>query len=158
MPVAPRRVFLILLLLAGAGELRADEPDGVWTNHAGHVLKAVPQAIHGQTVTFQAEGKRKLDLPITVFTPSEQERLRTTLHDTTLPPALQDAGEFARRSIKRSRLLLDHDQATQADHDKVVEETIAAFRLAAEPLVKRQQLRRERLDLIIKALKEGDTQ
>ena len=128
----------------------AAEDGGAWTNLAGHVLKATPQSIQGQTVTFRQEGTGKtLDYPLSIFPPQEQERLRGQLQETTVPEGLQSACEYSARILKRARLLLENGQTTPEDYRKTVESTLSALRLQAAPLIEQRKLSPERLDLIL---------
>lgn len=129
------------------------EAGGAWTNLAGHVLKATPQIIQGQTVTFVQDGTGKtVDYPLSVFPPSEQERLRSQLQETTIPEGLQAACEFSARILKRARLLRENGQTSEEDYRKTVESTLAALRRQAVPLVEQQKLSPARLDLILREL------
>ena len=130
-----------------------EEEVGAWTNLAGHVLKATPQSIQGQTVTFAQEGTGKtLEVPLSVFPPLEQERLRNQLQETTIPEGLQSAYEFSARILKRARLLRDNGQTSEEDYRKTVESTLSAIRLQAAPLIEQRKLSQERLDLILRDL------
>ena len=129
------------------------EEAGAWTNRAGHVLRATPRAIQGSTVTFVQEGTEKtIDYPLSVFPPSEQERLRSQLQETTIPEGLQSACEFSARILKRSRLLYEKGQTSEEDYRKIVESTLSALRLQAAPLIEQGKLSPERLDLILREL------
>ena len=129
------------------------EEGGSWTNLAGHALKATPQSIQGQTVTFAQEGTGKtLEVPLSVFPPLEQERLRNQLQETTIPEGLQSAYEFSARILKRARLLHENGQTTPEDYRKTVESTLSAIRLQAAPLIEQRKLSQERLDLILRDL------
>ena len=142
-------VLLLGLALVSSGA----EGDGGWTNVAGHVLQAAPQAIQGQTVSFKRAGTEKtVDYPLSVFPPGEQERIRVALQDTTVPEGLRSACEFAARIFKRARLLRDHGQTSEEEYRKTVEQTLAAVRQQAAPLVAQQSLSRERLELIVNEL------
>ena len=131
----------------------AAEEGSAWTNLAGHVLKATPQAIHGSFVTFEQEGTGKtIEYPLSVFPPAEQERLRGQLQETTVPEGLQSACEYSARILKRARLLQENGQTTPEDYRKTVESTLSALRLQAAPLVEQRKLSPERLDLILREL------
>ena len=141
------------LLLGWACNASGAEADGSWTNVAGHVLRATPQAIRGQTVTFAFAGTgRTGEYPLSVFPPPEQERLRTCLKETTIPEGLQSACEYARRILARTRLLRDNGQMSEEDFRKSSATTLAALRQQAAPLVEQQILSRERLELILDEL------
>lgn len=141
--------LLLGLALVSSGA----EGDGGWTNVAGHVLQAAPQAIQGQTVSFKQAGTGKtVDYPLSVFPPGEQERIRVALQDTTVPEGLRSACEFAARIFKRARLLRDHGQTSEEEYRKTVEQTLAAVRQQAAPLVAQQTLSRERLEFILNEL------
>ena len=65
------------LLGCGAGAAARAAGSNSWTNVAGHVLEAAPQAIKGETVTFKQEGTgQTVDYPLSVFPLGEQERLQ----------------------------------------------------------------------------------
>ena len=129
------------------------EEGGSWTNLAGHALKATPQSIQGQMVTFAQEGTGKtLEVPLSVFPPLEQERLRNQLQETTIPEGLQSAYEFSARILKRARLLRDNGQTSEEDYRKTVESTLSAIRLQAALLIEQRKLSQERLDLILRDL------
>ncbi len=131
----------------------AAEEGSAWTNLAGHVLKATPQAIHGSFVTFEQEGTGKtIEYPLSVFPPAEQERLRGQLQETTVPEGLQSACEYSARILKRARLLQENGQTTPEDYRKTVESTLSALRLQAAPLFEQRKLSPERLDLILREL------
>mgnify|MGYP003616614264 CR=1 FL=1 len=141
------------LLLGWACHASGAEADGSWTNVAGQVLRATPQAIRGQTVTFAFAGTgRTGEYPLSVFPPPEQERLRTCLKDTTIPEGLQSACEYARRILARTRLLRENGQMSEEDFRKSSATTLAALRQQAAPLVEQQILSRERLELILDEL------
>ncbi len=140
--------FLVVLLLYVWDSFGVEE-GGAWTNLAGHVLKAAPQSIQGQTVTFvQADTGKTVDYPLAVFPPMEQERLRGQLRETTIPEGLRSAYEFSQRILRRSRLLHENGQTTEEDHLKTVESTLFAFRQQAAPLVEQNKLSSERLEVI----------
>ncbi|NCA81332.1 MAG: hypothetical protein EOM72_01110 [Opitutae bacterium] len=143
---------LSILLLCAFDSFGAEE-GGAWTNLAGHVLKATPQTIQGQTVSFVQDGTEKtVDHPLSVFPPSEQERLRSRLQETTIPEGLQSAYEFSARILKRARLLRENGQTSEEDYRKTVESTLSALRRQAVPLVEQKKLSPERLDLILREL------
>lgn len=146
---------LSVLLLCAFDSFGA-EAGGAWTNLAGHVLKATPQAIQGQTVTFVQDGTGKtVDYPLSVFPPSEQERLRSQLQETSIPEGLQSACEFSARILKRARLLYENGQTPEEDYRKTVESTLSALRLQAAPLVEQRTLSPERLDLILREMESA---
>lgn len=133
------------------------EESGAWTNVAGHVLKAVPQSIQGPSVTFVREGTGKtVDYPLSIFPPQEQERLRSQLQETTIPEGLQSAHEFSARILRRVRLLHENGQTSDEEYQKSLAATLAAFRAQAAPLVERQQLSPERLEVIVRDLAEAN--
>lgn len=141
---------LLALLLLFVPGLSLAETGGSWTNRAGHVLRATPQSISGQNVTFVVDTAEKtITYPLSVFLETEQERLRCVLQDTTLPVGLVDAYAFAARFIKRSRLLYENDSMSGEDYQKAVATTVAAFRKQAAPFIVKKQLSAERLDLIL---------
>ena len=145
--------ILAALLLYGLARAAGAEGSNNWTNVAGHVLQATPQAIHGQTVTFLKENTgQTVDYPLSVFPPAEQERLRSHLQDPTVPEGLQSACEYARRILARTRLLHEHGQMADEEYRKSVETTLGAVRRQAAPLVAQQKLSPERLELILKNL------
>ena len=130
-----------------------EEEVGAWTNLAGHVLKAAPQSIQGQTVTFLQEGTGKtVDYSLSIFPPLEQERLRNQLQETTIPEGLQSAFEFSKRILKRSRLLYENGQTSEEDYQKIVASTLSALRLQAAPLIEQRKLSPERLELLLREL------
>ena len=141
-----------LLCFLSSSASRA-EAGGSWTNRAGHALKASPQSIRGQTVTFTQGGTGKtLTCPLSVFTETEQERLRCALKDTTLPAGLADAYAFSSRVIKRSRLLKENGGMSEKECQKALETTVSAFRAQAAPFVLKKQLSSERLALIVQKM------
>ncbi len=134
-----------------------EEEVGAWTNLAGHVLKAAPQSIQGQTVTFLQEGTGKtVDYSLSIFPPLEQERLRNQLQETTIPEGLQSAFEFSKRILKRSRLLRDNGQTSEEDYQKIVASTLSALRLQAAPLIEQRKLSPERLELLLRELSTAE--
>lgn len=144
--------FLAALLFFAPASLFADV-GGSWTNRAGHALNAVPQSISGQTVTFAQGGAGKtVTCPFSVFTETEQERLRCALKDTTLPAGLADAYAFSCRVIKRSRLLAENGSMSETECQKAVATTLVAFRAQSAPFVTKKQLSQERLELILREL------
>jgi hypothetical protein len=148
-----RCVGLLAVLLLGSPMVSTAETGGSWTNRAGHALKAVPQSISGQAVTFAQGGTGKtVTYPLSVFLPSEQERLRCALKDMTLPAGLADAYAFSCRVIKRSRLLNENGSMAESDYQKAVETTLSAFRMQAAPFIAKKQLSQERLELILREL------
>jgi len=144
-------VSLLTVLLCCAGAVSAADQNNSWTNLAGHALSAVPQAIQGQTVTFMQNG-RTVRYPLSVFLPSEQERLRYALADTAVPEGLQSAYAFAARAIKRSRLMYEKGDLSEPDYQQTLDETLAAFRKQAAPFVVQKKISPERLELIVKKL------
>ena len=141
------------LLGCGAGAAARAAGSNSWTNVAGHVLEAAPQAIKGETVTFKQEGTgQTVDYPLSVFPLGEQERLRVALQDATVPEGLQSACEYARRILARTRLLHEHGQMADEEYRTSVETTLGAVRRQAAPLVAQQKLSPERLELILKNL------
>ena len=141
------------LLGCGAGAAARAAGSNSWTNVAGHVLEAAPQAIKGETVTFKQEGTgQTVDYPLSVFPLGEQERLRARLRETTVPEGLQSACEYARRILARTRLLRENGQMSEEDFRKSSATTLAALRQQAAPLVEQQILSRERLELILDEL------
>ena len=135
---------------------RAGDADGSWTNLAGHALRATPVAISGKTITFQQDASGKsMEYPLSVFPPSEQERLRVALKDATVPEGLQSAYAFTSRILKRSRLLYEQGQIPEEEYRKSTTAALAAFRAQAAPLLDQQKLSRERLELIESRLANG---
>jgi hypothetical protein len=133
--------------------LLAGEEGGCWTNRAGHVLKGTPQSIQGQKVTFLLGGADKaVTVPLSVFLPEEQERLRCRLKSTALPEGLKASYEFSGRVIKRSRLLRENGGMSEAECQKSVNAAAAAFRKQAAAFVALNQLSQERLELIVSEL------
>jgi len=145
--------FLLMLFLCLAPAVSYADAGNCWTNRAGHALKAEPQSISGQAVTFVQGGAGKaVTYPLSVFTEPEQERLRCALKDTTLPAGLADAAAFSCRMIKRSRLLNENGSLSKKDCQKALETTLSAFRTQAAPFVAQKQLSPERLELIVREL------
>lgn len=129
------------------------ETGGSWTNRAGHALKAVPLSISGQNVTFgQGRTGKTVTYPLSIFSETEQERLRCALKDTTLPTGLADAHAFSCRIIKRSRLLNENGTLSEQDFQKELNKTVSAFRAQAMPFVIQKKLSPERLELILHEL------
>ena len=150
-----RHVVLLFGVLLGCGAGRAARADGSnsWTNVAGQVLEAAPQAIRGPTVAFVKEGSgQAVEYPLAVFPLAEQERLRNRLQETTVPEGLQSACEYARRILTRTRLLHENNQMSDEEYRKSTERTLAALRQQAAPLVEQQKLSPERLELILSGL------
>jgi hypothetical protein len=138
-------MLAVPLLLQGA--------DNSWTNCAGHALKATPLSISGQTVTFvKTNTGQTVSYPLSVFLPSEQERLRCALKEPTIPEGLQAAYEFSARIITRSRLLKANNSLSEKEEQKAVEKSVAAFRAQAAPFVVQKQLSHERIDLLVQEL------
>lgn len=155
MRIGPGRILGFAALLAGCVIHAAGaEAGGSWTNVAGHALKGVPVSLQGQTVTFKMDGSDATrDLPLAVFMPSEQERLRVALQDATVPEGLQSACEFTGRIIKRARLLHADGQTSDDEYRKTVDTALAALRRQAAPLVEQRKLSPERLEAIVSAMK-----
>ena len=151
MTAGPARSLMFAALLAGCVIHAAGaEEGGRWTNVAGHALKGVPVSIQGQTVTFKPDGSDATrDVPLSVFPPVEQERLRVALQDASVPEGLQSACEFAVRILKRARLLHANGQTSDEEYRKTVDTALAALRQQAVPLVERHELSAERLELIL---------
>lgn len=127
--------------------------DGCWTNRVGHALKATPQSISGSSVTFvHGRAKKTVTYPLSIFMPSEQERLRCCLKDLTLPEGLKAAHEFAVRVITRSRLLKENGSQSEKDCQKAIETAAAAFSAQAVPFIEQKQLSQERLEYILQEL------
>ncbi len=154
MRIGPGCILGFAALLAGCVIHAAGaEAGGSWTNVAGHALKGVPVSLQGQTVTFKMDGSDATrDLPLAVFMPSEQERLRVALQDATVPEGLQSACEFTGRILKRARLLHANGQTSDAEYRTTVDSALAALRQQAAPLVEQQKLSPERLELILNKL------
>ncbi len=93
-------VFAVFFLSVTASMAQA----GSWTNKAGHVLSAEPVAIKGSQVLFK-NGVQSVSYPLSVFLPSEQNRLKAALEIVEIPNELKDAYAFAQRTLKRLRLL-----------------------------------------------------
>jgi len=126
------------------------EAGNCWTNRAGHAMKAEPQSISGQSVTFLQGGAGKaVTYPLSVFTEPEQERLRCALKDTTLPAGLKAGHEFSARVITRSRLLAASGSLSKEDCQKAIESAVSAFRKQAGSFIAQKQLSPERLELIV---------
>jgi hypothetical protein len=124
--------------------------DGSWTNRAGHALKATPHSISGKTITFvQGNTGKTVTYPLAVFLPAEQERLRCSLKDLTIPEGLKDAHEFSSRVITRSRLLKENGSQSEKDCQKAIATAAAAFSAQAAPFIEQKQLSQERLELIV---------
>ena len=127
----------------------ADEGDS-WTNLNGHALKASPKSIRGQTVTFaRGSSGKTVSYPLSLFMPSEQERLRCRLKDTTLPNGLKAGHDFAVRIITRSRLLRDRGGMPEKECRQAIASALSSFRTQAAPFIVQQQLSPERLELIV---------
>ena len=149
--VSSRAVYVVLLFCAPVFSF-ADAGNS-WTNRAGHALKATPQSISGQSVTFvQTNTEQNVSYPLSVFLPAEQERLRCCLKDTTVPKGLQAAHDFSSRIVTRSRLLMASGVLPEADCQKALETTVLAFRTQAAPFIAQKQISAERLELIVREL------
>lgn len=145
--------FRLMFFLCLAPAVSYADAGNCWTNRAGHALKATPQSIRGQTVTFAQGGAGKtVTYPLSVFTETEQERLRCALKDTSLPAGLADAFAFSCRMIKRSRLLTENGSLSEKDGQKALETTVSAFRTQAAPFIAQKQLSAERLELIVQKM------
>jgi hypothetical protein len=143
---------LVILLGCAVNSSMAGET-GSWTNRAGHVLKASPQTLKGQTVTFVQDGNGKtVEYPLSGFSQPDQERLRRSLGDTALPEGLKSAYEFSGRVLKRSRLLYENGQMSEEDYRKSLAATLSAFRAQAAPLIEQHKLSQDRLDLILREM------
>ena len=101
-------VFAGLLLSATATLAQT----GSWTNKAGHVLSAEPVEIKGSQVLFK-KGAQTVSYPLSVFLPSEQNRLKASLEIVEIPIELKDAYVLAQRTLKRLRLL--HAEGKMSD-------------------------------------------
>ena len=144
--------LLAVLVLVIPGMLFAEE-GGSWTNRVGHVLKATPQTIQGQSVKFlQNRTGKTVNYPLSAFLPAEQERLRCCLKDTTLPVGLKAAHDFSWRIIARSRLLKKNGSLSEQGYQKAVKSSRAAFRAQAAPFVAKKKLSQERLELLVREL------
>jgi len=144
---------LLAALLLVIPDMSFAEEGGSWTNRAGHALKATPQAIQGQSVTFVQDRTGKIvNYPLSAFLPSEQERLRCCLKDTTLPAGLKAAHDFSGRVIARSRLLKKNGSLSEQGYQKTVKSSRAAFRAQAAPFVAKKKLSQERLELLVREL------
>lgn len=154
MKTVPARSLGLAVLLAGAVVHAAGgEAGGSWTNVAGHALKGVPVSIQGQTVTFKLDGSvATRDVPLAAFPREEQNRLRVAVQDAAVPEGLQSACEFAARILKRARLLHANGQTSDAEYRTTVDSALAALRQQAVPLVERNELSAERLELILNKL------
>lgn len=145
--------FLAALLFFFAPLRSFAEAGGSWTNRAGHAMKAVPQSISGPSVTFvQGRTGKTVTYPLSVFSETEQERLRCCLKDLTLPEGLKAGHEFAVRVIARSRLLTANGSLSQEECQKAQETAVSAFRAQAAPFIAQKQLSQERLELIAREL------
>lgn len=143
---------IAVLGLGSLDSLRAEE-GGSWTNRAGHVLKASPLAIRGQTVTLVQDNTGKpVDYPLSLFPMQEQERLRSCLKQTTIPEGLQSAYEFSGRAITRSRLLYENGSISKENYRESLEKNLSAFRAQAAPFILQKKLSPERLELILAEL------
>ncbi|MEI6647935.1 MAG: hypothetical protein WCP12_17995 [bacterium] len=144
---------VLLVVLAFVLPLFSYATDNSWTNHAGHALKATPQSISGENVTFvRGTPGQTVTYPLAVFLPAEQERLRCCLKDLTLPEGLKAAHDFSARIITRSRLLKENGSKSEKDYQKALETTASAFRAQAAPFIEKKQLSKERLEYIVREL------
>lgn len=71
-----------------AGTAPAPEALPAWTNHAGHVLRAIPEAIEDGRIRFAGTW-----MPLDIFPAAEQTRLRAWFGERPLLPA--DAQTYA---------------------------------------------------------------
>lgn len=146
------RAISAILLVFALDSFGAEEGGG-WTNVAGHVLHATPQAIEGQTVVFVQDGTRHtVEYPLSAFPPQEQERLRSRLKKTTIPEGLRSAYEYSARMLHRYHLLYGNGQMSEKAYWKSIEATLSALRQQAAPLVEQNRLSKERLELILREL------
>lgn len=148
-------ILCLALLLAGPLRVHATGGDG-WTNLAGHIIQGVPMGLRGQRVDFTNEiGGTVLSYPLSVFLPSEQERIRLQLKDVSIPPGLKAAHEFALRTIRRATLLHASGKLSDSGRQKAMDEAVLAFRKQAEPFHSTGKLSSERLDLIVQDMLGG---
>lgn len=150
---------LAVIFLVFSADLHGAEAGGSWTNLAGRVLKGTPKYLQGQTVAFVRDGSEKVvEYPMSIFPAEEQERLRSHLRDTSIPEGLQAAWAFSTQHLKRSQLLYQSGQISEADYQKTVDMAIAAFRIQAAPLIKQQKISEERLDRILLNIRDAAKQ
>ncbi|MCF7837326.1 MAG: hypothetical protein K9N49_01725 [Candidatus Marinimicrobia bacterium] len=155
-PILRLGAALAAIVLRCAVGAQGAAAGGSWTNLAGRVLKATPKYLRGQAVAFVRDGTDQIvEYPLAIFPPPEQERLRSLLRDTSIPEGLQAAWAFASQHLKRSRLLYESGQISAADYQKSVEDALGAFRFQAAPLIEQQKISPERLELILRDLREG---
>jgi len=96
-----------------------------WTNRAGQVLQAELVSIDSGSVCFRQPQNRIVKVPLDVFSPDEQTRMHRVLGQARCPDGLREQLSFARRKMRRARLLEDRGVLSPAELEQELETTRA---------------------------------
>lgn len=104
---------------------------GSWTNKAGHVLSAVPVALEGTQVQFTNQ-TQTFTYPLSVFTDSEQARLKAVFGCVEIPGELSAAYASEQRLLKRLNILHAAGKISDQEYKEQRERARRSFREDAD--------------------------
>lgn len=112
-----RHAALLTILLLFAASLRgeAEKPSAGYTNHAGIVLQAEPEAIEKGRVRFRKPDGSTLTIPLAAFPEAEQTRIRETVSPSPVPEGLRIARQRHQSALNRVALLHKQGRLTDAE-------------------------------------------
>ena len=150
---ATRRFTRALLLLAAAvltyaspaasvaatNTISSVPPQG-YTNHAGHVLAGTLVSADARHVTLRLPGGATRSLPLSIFPPSERERIGIESGTLAPPPAVAEACERCRLALQRLDVLVKVGQQSEESADERRDLERRAVRAIIADLEKEQRL------------------
>lgn len=86
-----------------------------YTNHAGHVISGVVISANAKNVTLSLASGTKRVLPLSIFPPSERERIGIASGTLPTPPALVEAFGRCRLALGRIDVLVQAGQQSEED-------------------------------------------
>ena len=114
-------------------------PQG-YTNHAGHVLYGTLVSADSRSVKLRLSSGTTRSLPLSIFPPSERERISIASGTFSPPPAVAEAFERCRQALQRLDVLAQVGQQSEDSAQKSRELERQAVRTIIADLEKQGQL------------------
>lgn len=111
-----------------------------YTNHAGHVLIGTLLSADAKTATFRLSGDTTRTLPLTIFPPSERERIGIATDSLPPPPAVAQAFDRCRLALQRLDVLVKAGQQSEESATESRNLERQAVRAILADLVKQNRL------------------
>lgn len=136
----PQILARVSFAVPAAIDTSAALPTQGYTNHAGHVLYGSLVAADAKSVTLRLANGTKRSLPLSIFPPSERERIGIASGTLAPPPAVAEAFERCRQALQRLDVLVQVGQQSEESAQKSRELERQSVRTIIADLERRGQL------------------